>query len=260
MNGDLGYFGPGSITWKLHDEPLTIVGGLRALLLQALHPQAMLLLAQRSQYQDDSWSRLQRTTAYVATLTFGTTQQVDGAAARVRAVHARLGINDPVQLAWVHACEVDSFLAAAAAVGLRLTDEEADRYVDEQARAARLVEVPAALTPHSSADLAAFIADLRPALALTREAVEAARHVLTVRPPVPRRWNLPVRAGWTTVAALAVGLLPAWARQMYRLPPLPGAGLVTNVSLRGLRVAVGALPTTWSHGPIYHDAMARAAA
>jgi uncharacterized protein (DUF2236 family) len=259
VDTDLGYFGPESVTWRLHGEPLTILGGLRALLLQALHPDAMALLAERSHYQSDSWSRLQRTTAYVATLTFGTTTQVDEATARVRAVHARLGIDDPEQLAWVHVCEVDSFLAAAHGVGLKLSRADADRYVDEQARAAAFLLVPDSLIPRSTAALAQFIAEIRPRLARTDAAVEAARSVLSVRLPVPPRYTLAARLGWSTASAVSVGLLPAWARRMYRLPPLPGAGIVTTGTMRSLRLVVDALPTRWSHGPIYHQAMARAA-
>jgi uncharacterized protein (DUF2236 family) len=259
MNGDLGYFGPDTVTWQLHSEPLTIVGGLRALLLQALHPQAMALLDERSDYQSDSWSRLQRTTGYVATLTFGTRAEVDAATARVRSVHHRLGIDDPEQLAWVHACEVDSFLAAARGVGLALSADDADRYVAEQAQAAAFLEVPAELTPQTSAELQAFINEIRPRLARTEAAVRAARSVLSVRLPVAPRYVLPARAAWSTVSAIAVGLLPSWARRMYRLPPLPGAGVVTVGAMRSLRLAVDALPTRWTHGPAYHAAMERAA-
>ena len=46
MNPDLGYFGPDSVTWRVHAEPVTMIGGgLRALLLQALHPEAMALIS-----------------------------------------------------------------------------------------------------------------------------------------------------------------------------------------------------------------------
>jgi len=259
MPTDFGYFGPASITWRVHAEPLTMVGGLRALLLQALHPEAMRLLYARSSFQDDPWARLQATVIYVATVSFGTTSEVDAAAAHVRDVHRRLGITDPEQLAWVHACEVDSFLVAARYAGVRISDAEADRYVDEQARAARLVGVPATLTPHSTADLDSYFAQMRPGLRLTREARQAARVVIAPPLPVPRRWALPARAGWTALSSLAVGLLPSWARRMYRLPALPGAGIATTAGLRTVRAAVTALPENWKHGPHYRAAMARVA-
>ena len=208
---DLGYFGPGSMTWRVHGEPLTMVGGLRALLLQALHPEAMRLLYSRSSFQDDPWDRLRRTVGYVATVSFGTKAEVDQAAARVREVHRRLGITDPEQLAWVHACEVDSFLVAARRVGVPMSVEDADRYLAEQVRAARLAGVPDELVPCTEADLAAYFEAMRPTLRLTPEAREAARYVIATPLPVSARWAIPARIGWTALSSLAIGLLPDWA-------------------------------------------------
>jgi uncharacterized protein (DUF2236 family) len=255
---DFGYFGPGSVTWRVHAEPLTMVGGLRALLVQALHPEAMRLLYQRSSFQDDPWSRLQATVIYVATVSFGTTAEADAAAAHVREVHRRVGVHDPEQLAWVHACEVDSFLVAARYAGVRISADDADRYLAEQSRAARLVGVPDELAPRTARDLAAYFAATRPRLRLTREAREAARVVIAPPLPVPPRWALPARAGWTLLVTLAVGLLPAWARRMYGLPPVPGTGIATHGGMRATQSVVAALPETWRHGPHYRRAMARA--
>jgi uncharacterized protein (DUF2236 family) len=255
---DFGYFGPGSVTWRVHAEPLTMVGGLRALLLQALHPEAMRLLYERSSFQDDPWARLQRTVIYVATVSFGTTAEVDAAAAHVREVHRLLGVTDREQLAWVHACEVSSFLIAARYAGVRLSADDADAYIAEQVRAARLVGVPARLAPRTVADINGYFDAMRPRLRLTPEAQEAARVVIAPPLPVPRRWTLPARAGWNTLVTLAIGLLPEWARRLYRLPSLPGTGITTHAGMRAARVAVATLPETWRHGPHYRRAMARA--
>lgn len=257
---DLGYFGPGSITWRVHAEPLTMVGGLRALLLQALHPEAMRLLHDRSRYQDDPWARLIRTAEFVATLTFGTTADVDLAAARVRAVHARLGIDDPGQLAWVHACEVDSFLVSAERSGVPLTADDRDGYVREQVRSATLVGVPHDLIPQDVTELAGYFERMRPTLALTPEARDAARHIVAPPMPVPLQWYLPARVGWSAVSSLAIGLLPRWASRMYRLPAMPGRSLTTTASLRALRRAASALPKNWREGPHYRAAQERALA
>jgi uncharacterized protein (DUF2236 family) len=254
---ETGYFGPASVTWRIHREPLTLVGGLRALLLQALHPEAMRLLYAKSDFQSDPWARLLRTAGYVATVSFAPTAEVDAAAAHVRAVHDRLGITDPGQLAWVHACEVDSFLSAAGAAGIHLTRAERDRYVGEQVRAAALVGVPDELTPRSVAELADYFATVRPRLAGSRQAREAARYVLAPPMPVRGRYVLPARLGWSTVSSLALGLLPGWARRMYRLPPAPGAGLATAAGMRALRGAVRTLPERWREGPSYREAKAR---
>lgn len=256
---DLGYFGPASLTWRIHSEPVAMVGGLRALLLQALHPEAMAKLAEASGFRQDPWARLERTVGYVGTVSFAPRADVDRAAAQVRGVHRRLGIEDAEQLAWVHACLVDSFLTAARAAGIRLGRSDADAYVAEQVLAAELVGVPAERVVRDVAELRAFLADIRPRLRGTWAARDAARYVL-VPPgmPVPRRFAVPARLGWTTVSSLAVGLLPGWARRMYLLPPLPGAGLATATGLRALRGAVRALPPQYREGPLYRDAKARA--
>jgi uncharacterized protein (DUF2236 family) len=256
---DLGYFGPGSVTWRIHGEPVSMVGGLRALLLQALHPEAMRTLYEASHFQDDPWRRLESTTIYVGVVSFAPRPTVDRAAARVRAVHDRLGITDGEQLAWVHACLVDSFLTAARASGLRLSPPEVDRYVLEQTTAARLVGVPEPLTPTTAAELADFIRSIRPVLRATAEAREAARYVIVPPLPVPTRFAVPARMGWSAVSSLAVGLLPGWARRMYRLPPVPGTALVTVGGMRALRRSVQLLPERYREGPLYREAKARAA-
>ena len=87
-----GFFGPDSVTWRIHSDPTFSVGGLRALLLQALHPVAMDGVAKFSGgFKDEPWPRLIRTATYVDTLTFGTRTEAVRAAARVRGIHRRLG-------------------------------------------------------------------------------------------------------------------------------------------------------------------------
>jgi len=54
---DLGLFGPGSIAWRLHREPGLLIGGLRALMVQALHPLAIAAVEQHSDYKNDVWGR-----------------------------------------------------------------------------------------------------------------------------------------------------------------------------------------------------------
>lgn len=237
-----------------------MVGGLRALLLQALHPGAMTLLDERSDFRADPWRRFRATVEYVGTVCFAPRPTVDAAAGRVRAVHARFGVDDPEQLAWVHLCLVDSFLAAASRAGLGVSGCDADRYVAEQRRAAALVGVPAARVPSSVAELQAAIDAMRPVLGCTPAARDAAR--LVVVPPlrVPVRYTFAARMGWTAVSGLAVGLLPQWALRMYRLPDLPGRAVATTVGLRTVRGIVRTLPNQYREGPLARQARLRAEA
>lgn len=257
---DLGYFGPDSVSWRVLADPLAMAGGLRALLLQALHPEAMVLMDAKTVFRDQPWDRIRRTAEFVATVTYAPTAEVDAVAARVRGIHARLGIAAPDQLAWVHNCEVDSFLVSSRLSGLDLSAAEADRYVLEQRVAGRLVGVPDELMPSSTADLARYFEQIRPRLALTREALRGARYV--VAPPMSLRVELltPARLGWTTLSALAIGMLPRWARRMYRLPATPVGDFATAAGMRALSRTVAALPERYRVGPAARSAYERAAA
>src|SRR5262245_25992846 len=87
---DLGLFGPDSVSWRLHREPILLLAGLRAVYLQALHPRAVAGVVQNSAYEKDPWGRLERTATYVATTVYGTTAQARAAGRQVRGIHARL--------------------------------------------------------------------------------------------------------------------------------------------------------------------------
>jgi uncharacterized protein (DUF2236 family) len=267
---DLGYFGPDSVTWQVHADPVMWVGGLRALFLQALHPLAMAGVEQHSGFRDDPWGRLFRTADYVGVVTYGTKAEADRAASRVRGRHRRhtgvepesgipYAVDDPELLLWVHCCEVDSFLGTARRAGLRLSAAQADRYVAEQVRAAGLAGIPAELVPRTVAEVEAYFRRLRPELRLTAAARSAARFVLFPPMPLAAQLATPARPVWVGVAGLAFGLLPAWARRTYRLPGLPVTDVGATLALRWLRLAVRALPPRLREGPNYRQAKARLA-
>jgi uncharacterized protein (DUF2236 family) len=274
---DLGLFGPGSVTWKVHEEPILIVAGLRALYLQALHPRAVAGVAQNSTYQTDPWGRLLRTSTYVATTIYGTTAQAEAAGRRVTALHARLRAHDPVTgeafrinapelLRWVHVTEVESFVSTARRAGLALTAEETDAYYAEQRRAAALVGLDPAYVPDTAAAVDSYYREIRPELRMTREAAGTA--FFLTAPPLPAKLSLPLRLSlnlgparlaYLGIAGTAFGLLPAWARRMYGTLGLPTTALSADLSVRALRLALGAIPRRFVEGPIYQAAKARAA-
>jgi len=254
--GDPGLFGPDSVTWRLHADPVAGVAGLRALLLQALHPLAMAGVDQHSRFRADPWGRLTTTAQFVATTTFGPTDEALALAARVRGVHRRIhgtdpetgrpyAASDPELLRWVHCCLVDSFLGTALRAGAPVTDADADEYVREQVRAAELVGVPADEAPSNRAELADALERYRPVL----RSGPAARDVVArvVAPPMPLLVALatPARPLWASMAGLALATLPPWALRLYALPrPLllaPAADAATTAALRAVRAGVGGL-------------------
>jgi uncharacterized protein (DUF2236 family) len=274
---DLGLFGPGSVTWKVHAEPILIVAGLRSLYLQALHPRAMAGVAQNSGYRADAWGRLERTSTYVATVIYGTTAEAEAAGARLRRLHGRMRATDPFTgeefrtddpelLRWVHVAEVESFLSTARRAGLRLTDAEVDDYYTEQRRAAALVGLDPADVPGTAAEVAGYYRRVRADLRITREAVETA--VFLTAPPLPWKLNRvariglnlgPARLAYLGVAGTAIALLPPWARRMYGGLGLPTTELSADLSVRALRLGLAALPRRWRESQLQRAAKERAA-
>jgi uncharacterized protein (DUF2236 family) len=209
----------------VHGDSAMFIGGIRALLLQSLHPLAMAAVAQHSDYRGDPWGRLQRTSYFLAVTTFGRTGDAHEAIARVRAVHRHVTgtaadgrpyqASDPHLLTWVHIAEADSFLRAHTAFGTRPLDQAGrDGYVADMARIGAELGVPD--PPLTEAELADRIRGYRAELAATAEAREAARFLL-LRPPLPAV----ARAPYGVLAAAAVSLLPDWARRPLHLPRLP---------------------------------------
>ncbi|MET7754377.1 oxygenase MpaB family protein [Streptomyces sp. NPDC005389] len=213
MSADPGLFGPRSVTWQVHSDPVMWIAGVRALWLQALHPVAVRGVMINSSFRKDPWGRLLRTADFVGTLSYGTTEAAEAAGARVRRIHRRLGVDDPELLLWVHCAETDSYLAVARRSGIPLTDAQADRYVDEHRTSARLVGLDPAAVPGSTAALAAYFETVRPRL----EAGADARTVedFLRRPPV-KPVLVPAREViWRRVAALAYDTLPPYAHTLY---------------------------------------------
>ncbi len=137
------------------------VAGLRALMLQALHPLAMAGVDQHSNWRSDPVGRLAATSGYLATISFGDRAAAERAAARVRRVHEHItgtdtitgrpyAASDPALLLWVHATLVESGLVAAERSARRCQPKDSDRYVAEMAAAAELVGIPAELAPASA--------------------------------------------------------------------------------------------------------------
>jgi uncharacterized protein (DUF2236 family) len=219
---DWGLFGPRSLTWKLHASPVLLVGGLRALICQSLHPLPMAGVAQHSRYLDQPLSRLRRTSEYVATIVYGDTDSAERAAMGIRRVHEKVrGVdpitgrhyyaNDPQLLLWVHCVEVHSFLASYRAYGGKMTGAEQDAYLTEQVRAAELAGIESEAVPGTRAEYREYFKSMRPELCcseFSRDAIE-----LCVKPPMIREL-LPYQVPLRVMGAAAVAITPQHLRRM----------------------------------------------
>ncbi|SDH93182.1 Uncharacterized conserved protein, DUF2236 family [Actinokineospora alba] len=247
-SADLGLFGPDSVTWQVHADPSMWFGGIRSLYLQALHPRAVAGVVQNSDFQADPLGRLVRTATFVGITTYGTLDQADQAARRVRQVHRSLRardeagvqfrIDDPELLLWVHCAEAVSFLSVARRAGFPLTRAHADRYFDEQRTAAALVGLDPDEVPGSVDEMTGYLRNIYPTLRRT-ENTDVIYHFLH-RPPVQGLLALGVRLYEPTIGHLSYSLLPGWARRLYGRRAYPDS--VTTVAVRAFRRAALALP------------------
>jgi uncharacterized protein (DUF2236 family) len=243
----MGLFTPDSVTWRVHGSPaVTLVGGLRSLIIQALHPLAMAGVAQHSDYRRRPLKRLQRTAEFVAVTTFGTTEEAERAAAIVRHVHRRVvgvdpitgrrySASDPETALWVHCVEIHSFLASHEAYRGRLPEADRDRYFAENAVVAELLGVPADIVPRDAAAVRAFFAAQRPSLCVSGHARDAIDFV--VSPPLTGElapYWVPLRI----LARAAVALVPRDLRRLVGLSPTPAGDALSHAQVRALDAAL----------------------
>jgi uncharacterized protein (DUF2236 family) len=218
---DAGLFGPGSVTWRVNIDSGGPIGGLTALMVQALHPLAMAGVDQHSAWRQDPVGRLAATSTYVTTISFGERAAAEKAASVVRRIHEHVrGVDtvtgkpyeagDPALLLWVHAALVDSAITAARLFGTPLSAEDTDRYVAEMVVAAELVGVPTGMVPASYRALQEYMESVRPELLCTPAARESMTYLLE-----PPGLDEDIAEIWQDVRDGAVAALPTWAREMY---------------------------------------------
>ena len=259
---DDGFFGPRSVTWRLTTDLSGPIGGLRSLMVQALHPLAMAGVDQHSTWRQDPVGRLAATQSYVTTVSVGDRATAERVSAVVRRVHTHVrgtdpvtgqpyAADDPALLLWVHAALVDSTVVAVRMFGAGLSDADADRYVAEMVAAAELVGIPRDLVPASTAALDAYLASVRPVLQATPAARESMAYLLD-----PPGLDPDVAEIWQDVRQGTIASLPDWARDLY--------GYQLDAPLTGerqteIRQALGVLDTVFLAEPGVLEARQRLA-
>jgi uncharacterized protein (DUF2236 family) len=218
--GDPGLFGPDAVCWRVHaDFTSMMIGGISALMLQALHPLALAGVWDHSTFRTDMRGRLRRTATFIAGTTYGARADALALIERVERIHRSITgtapdgrpyrASDPALLTWVHVAEVSSFLAAHLRyVNPSLAPAEQDRYYAEVALIAKMLG--AADVPESRAQVADYLSSMRPELEAGPRTLEVVR--------ILRDTALPERALLQPAVRLmfnaGVDLLPAWAQPM----------------------------------------------
>lgn len=252
--GDPGLFGPGSVSWKVMGDVSSFVGGVRALLLQALHPEVAAGVADHSQYEKDPLGRLNRTSLFVTTANYGSMPEVEAAVRIVREAHKpvsgtsergiRYSANQPQLGAWVHNTLTDSFLEAYQTFCHGLTAQEADQFVQEQAKIGELLGVTE--LPLTASDLRNWVTE-HPSLS-DSEALRSAWDFLR-KPPLQAGQLL----GYKVVRAAAVATLPSELAQLAGTSSRRGA-------LVGGQCIVSSLRWAMKHSPAWKAALDRCGA
>ena len=245
---DEGYFPAGGAAWTVHGGMPTLVAGVRALLLQALHPGALAGVREHSRYREDPLGRLAGTIQWIHTVTFGSRGQAVAGSDMVRTLHERVhgtfvdghGVtrpytaNDPDLAEWVHLAFTDAFLTAHERWGSPIPGG-ADGYVGEWATAAELMGV--ADPPRTATELRARIDAVTDAGEL-RGGPEVEEIVRFIRRAPLRRT---LRPSYRVLFRAAVSTLEPRHRAMLGLPvadrlPIHGP---TAVVLSGAQVLLG---------------------
>ena len=217
--GDPGLFGPDSISWQVHgDFSSMLIGGISALMLQALHPLALAGVWDHSNFRQDMLGRLRRTGQFISGTTFGSRQDADWLIEKVRTIHLQVvgtapdgrtyAASDPDLLTWVHVAEVSSFLAAHLRYrNPHLAPSDQDRYYAEIALIAE--RLGAREVPRSRQEIADYLERMRPQLLCDERSREVLR--LLLHAPAPSRLAKPF--GGLMMQA-GIDLLPDWASAM----------------------------------------------
>jgi uncharacterized protein (DUF2236 family) len=243
--GDPGLFGPGSMTWQVTGDVAAFVGGIRALLIQAAHPEVVAGVFDHSRYQEDPLGRLSRTSNYVTATAFGALPEVDRAIQAVTRAHRPIKgeshrgrgytADAPMLAAWVHNALTDSFLTTYRYFGAcKLSEAEADRYVDEQTQLGKMLYADP--TPDTAAGLARWLSD-HPDADASPGMVETIRFLRS--PPLERT----VKAGYKVMYWAAAATVPSRLRRILGIRRYPGAILLGKLITGYLRWALGSSPT-----------------
>lgn len=252
MADELGFFGPNSVSWRVHRELTVLFGGARALLMHAAHPLVIAGARKTGLYERNPWQRLQRTLQLHYTITFGTRQEALAAAEHINEVHRGIkGVDDvtglpydaldPELLLWVHACLVDSALLYERLTVGHLDDVGREQFHQEQMVAAELLGLPRHRIPPTVTGLRAYIDGMVASGVL--QVTDAARKVAWMfhHPPGGAEWRPVLRA----VAWWAFATLPARLREAYGLRWNPAREAALRTGLAALRSVRPFIPSRY---------------
>lgn len=246
---DLGLFKPTDAPWVVHGDLATLVGGIRALLMQALHPGSLAGVAQHSRYEQDPLGRLAGTTKWLTILTFGSKEAISQESARVNGMHKHVvgqyedkpgnkkdySASDQDLLLWVHIAFTDSFLVAHEFYGARPIPNGSDAYVSLWSKAVE----PLGLTnaPQTRSELKLTIQKFDPILRADQSTLDVVKFIK--KPPLSRAarfaYVIMFQAAAVTIEPKYLNILGIKVWPKYFVVP------VTKLLLNFMRLALGGI-------------------
>jgi uncharacterized protein (DUF2236 family) len=242
-----GLYLPTDAPWIVHADFGTLVGGIRALLMQALHPGSLTGVANHSRYEQDALGRLAGTIRWLTVTTFGSHTAVAGEAQRVNRMHKRVTgeyttstgeeraykAADPDLLLWVHIAFMESFLRCHQMYAWREIPGGADAYVRLWAKSVEPIGLAAA--PMNESQLIAEIERYKRELVATEKTLDVVKFIK--RPPLP----VLARPVYWLLFEAAVVSLPIEFRTLLGLKAKPRWIIqpLTRGVLRFIRLAIG---------------------
>jgi uncharacterized protein (DUF2236 family) len=255
--GDPGLFGPGSITWQVHSNPVALaIGGVAAVILELAEPRVRAGVWNHSSFRTDPLSRMRRTAEATMLTTYGPSEAANQRIARVNRIHQSItGVTpdgtpyhamDPDLLLWVQVTAVYGFLNAYLRFVEPLSETDQDRYYAEGAAIARLFGVTHVAA--SVAEMEAVLAAMRPKLG-PDPVIDEFLGLVSRSSPI----GLAGRPVQELLVQASIDLLPEWSRRELCLPCRPLLSAVAGAAMRGMALAARAVP-----GGILEQARSRA--
>ena len=260
-----GYFGPDSVSWRIYREPIIVLGGMRAVLLQTAHPAVAQGVEDNSNFRNNLFARGRRTIQALYALIFGDLQRARGVATRVYNVHHLVTgtvanetdstwsgqiyeANDPALLNWVAATVAETSIHLYETLFEPLTAREKSRFAHEYRVAATLNGIPPEYHFQTMDEMCHYVyKGLKSNEIAVGDIGRGIAQTLFKNPYTPAAFD----------ERFTIGLLPPSIRDAYGLPWSARDQARHEQTLRLMRVSMRTIPGRLRYVPAYHQARAR---